>query len=150
MSLRAPFFSNQSILGTIFVQIFRILWRFSETFQDFVGLCPDFMGFWPDFYQIKTFGGAAAPPSPASYISVYYHCSVIAHREISDFATPATSFYICNQDPLFTDIRRLQRTCFMCMCLKTAIRLFLGQDLAFFDEKRLVTLRSSSRFVRSW
>ena len=43
-------------------------------FPDFVGCCPDFMGFCPDFIelcpifcQIKTFGGAVAPP--ASYTS---------------------------------------------------------------------------------
>jgi len=29
--------------------------------------------------------------------------------------------------------------CFMCICLKTAIWLFLGQGLAFFDEDRLAT-----------
>jgi len=30
--------------------------------------------------------------------------------------------------------------CLMCVCLKTAIRLFSGQGLAFFGEDRLATL----------
>jgi len=30
--------------------------------------------------------------------------------------------------------------CFMCICLKTAIWLFLGQGLTFIDEDRLATL----------
>ena len=42
---------------------------------DFQGFCPDFQGFCPDFWQIKTFGGALAPPPPTPlaliYVSVY-------------------------------------------------------------------------------
>jgi len=42
--------------------------RFYPGFRD---ICPDFMGFCPFFHQIKTFGGAVAPPcTPSSYTSV--------------------------------------------------------------------------------
>jgi len=56
MSIQTPFFSNQSLLGAIFAQIFR------EFVKEFF---PDFVEFWPDFHQIKTFGGAVAAPAPS-------------------------------------------------------------------------------------
>jgi len=58
MSIRAPFFSNQSMFGTIFHHFFRV---FVKVLQRF---CPDFVGFRPDFHQIKTFEGAVASPPP--------------------------------------------------------------------------------------
>jgi len=56
-----PFFSKQTRLGVIFSWI---LPRFSGILLSFQGFCPDFQRFCPDFRQIKTFGGALAPPSP--------------------------------------------------------------------------------------
>ena len=54
------------LLGAIFAHIFRVssgLQRFSEGFQRF---CPDFL-------QIKTFGGALAPPAPPPPTQVMQH-----------------------------------------------------------------------------
>jgi len=62
MAIRAPFFSNQSMLGPIFAQICR---KFVKVLRFFLNF---FVGFCPDFHQIKTFGDAVAPP--ASYTSV--------------------------------------------------------------------------------
>jgi len=78
----APFpSSNQSTLGAIFFkskdagrhfcsyvqEVCPDFQRFCEGFHrfcpDFSGFCPDFQGFCPDFHQIKTFGGALAPPA---------------------------------------------------------------------------------------
>jgi len=69
MSIRAPLFSNQSMLDAIFAQIFR---EFQKVLRDFRGFFPDFMGFLPDFHQIKTFGGAVAPPVPPPPTPVDY------------------------------------------------------------------------------
>jgi len=53
------------ILGAIFVKS-QHMQRFSERFHTFCPnfhrFCPDFKWFCPDFLQIKTFGGAVAPP----------------------------------------------------------------------------------------
>jgi len=55
------------ILGAIFVNSTHIQ-QFCEGvhifFPNFLTFCPDFKGFCPDFQQIKTFGGAVAPPPP--------------------------------------------------------------------------------------
>ena len=44
--------------------------RVSEIFKSFHKFCPDFHWFCPDFHQIKTFGGALAPPSPTPLIGI--------------------------------------------------------------------------------
>jgi len=64
MSFWAPFFSNQSMLSTIFAQIFR---EFAYIFREFVKLAeilPGFKEFCRDFHQIKTFWGALSPLHP--------------------------------------------------------------------------------------
>ena len=49
------------VLLLIFSGVCSDFQRFCEGFQRF---CPDFHGFCSDFHQIKTFGGALAPPAP--------------------------------------------------------------------------------------
>jgi len=56
MQFWVPFLSNQSTLGAIFAWIF--------------GVCPD-------FHQIKTFGGALAPPASYATDSVTTLISII-------------------------------------------------------------------------
>jgi len=54
---------SQTTLGAIFAQIFSgILRRFSKILPRFPWFRPNFHGFCQDFHQIKTFGGALAPP----------------------------------------------------------------------------------------
>jgi len=48
--------------------------------------------------------------SIATNVIFTYRFGAIVHRNLSLFATPATSFYIRNQDPLLTDIPLLQDT----------------------------------------
>jgi len=44
----------------------------------------------------------------------FYYCGVITHRRMLVFVTPVKSFYICNQDPLLTDICLLEGTLLRC------------------------------------
>jgi len=71
MSIRAPFFSNQSMLETIFAQFSGVCEVSQRFFPNFVGFCPNFRGFCPDFNQIGTFDGAVAPPAPPLPTLVY-------------------------------------------------------------------------------
>jgi len=60
----AIFFKSKHV-GRHFCSDFQGVSEGSQRFYpDFRGFCPDCMGFFPGFYQIKTFGGAVAPPAP--------------------------------------------------------------------------------------
>jgi len=56
-SIRAPLFLNQAHWVPFLLRFSGSFIRFSEFFQDFIGLCPE-------FHQIKTFRGAVSPPAP--------------------------------------------------------------------------------------
>ena len=69
MSIRAPIFSNQSMLGAIFVQIFR---EFQKVLKDF----PGFQRILPGFYQIKTFAAYTSVFFFAAYTNVFFSISI--------------------------------------------------------------------------
>jgi len=57
-------------LGAIIFKSEHVGRHFCSDFQDVLEgsqiFCPDFMGFFPNFHQVKTFGGAVAPPNYTS------------------------------------------------------------------------------------
>jgi len=70
------------------------------------------------------------------------HDSVITGKEYAskDWACIISMFFLTSFNVYFV----CGCACFVCICLKTAIWLFLaffGQDLAFFGEDRLATCR---------
>jgi len=70
MSIRAPYDLKKSFVnsGAIIFKSKHVGRHFCSDFQAVLEgaqrFCPYFMGFCPDFHQIKTFGGAVAPPAP--------------------------------------------------------------------------------------
>jgi len=50
---------------------------------DFQRFCPDFQGFCSDFRQIKTFGGALSPQSPASLNDVPLCEIILGHYRVA-------------------------------------------------------------------
>jgi len=65
--------------------------------------------------------------------SVEEECSIIFEEcsIISMFLTSFNVYFVFGN------------ACFMCICLKATIRLFLGQGLAFYGEDRLADLRKN-------
>ena len=78
--------SKSNIVGRYFCPDFqgfcRDIYGFCSDFQgfcqNFQRFCPNFQGFCPDFQQIKTFGGALAPPPPTPL-----HCKKHLSNELT-------------------------------------------------------------------